>query len=205
MIRKWFGVSALVMTASTLLSLSSCARDQKLQGIAVSPSTVTFGGVGAQVQFRAVGSYIHPPENKDITDKVNWSIDSQNLVTFNGPGLVTAINDCGTGNVVAAFQDGGNYVSGSAFVSAAGVGTSSCTQATLTVTLAGTGTVTSSPAGINCPGTCTSAFALDQTVVLTGTPTAPATSVTWGAACVPNGNTCSVDLNTNQTITATFQ
>jgi hypothetical protein len=205
MIRKWFAVTALVLTASALLSLSSCARDQKLQGIVVSPSTVTFGGVGAQVQFRAVGSYIHPPENKDITDKVTWSIDSQNLVTFDGPGLVTAISDCGTGNVTASFQDGGNYVSGSAFVSAAGVGTSACTQATLTVALTGTGSVTSSPAGITCPGTCTAGFGLDETVVLTGTPTAPATSVTWGANCTPNGNTCSVSLNTNETVTATFQ
>jgi Bacterial Ig-like domain (group 2) len=205
MIRKWLGVITLIVTATTLLSLSSCARDQKLQGITVTPNTATFGGVGAQIQFKAVGSYIHPPENKDITAKVTWSIDSQNLVTIDAPGLVTAINDCGTGNVMAAFQEGGNYVFGTAFVAAAGVGTSACTQATLTVALTGTGTVTSSPAGIICPGTCTAGFGLDQTVVLTGTPTAPATSVTWGADCTPNGNTCSVSLNTNETVTATFQ
>ena len=212
MIRKWFGVSALVITAATMLSMSSCARDQKLQGITVTPNTATFGGVGAQIQFKAIGSYIHPPENKDITSKVTWSIDSQNLVSFDGPGLVTAINDCGTGNVTASFQDGGNYVYGSAFVSAAGVGTSACTQATLTVAVTGNGTVTSTPSGISCPTTgCTAAFGLDSTVTLTATFGTGATSVTWGAPAGSVGcasqtaTTCTVALDSNQTINATFQ
>ena len=65
MIQKWFGLAALMLTAMTLLSLASCARSQKLVGISVAPATATFGGVGAQLQFKAIGTYIHPPENKD--------------------------------------------------------------------------------------------------------------------------------------------
>ncbi len=211
MIRKWFGITALVVTAIALSILSSCARSQQLVGITVSPATATFGGVGAQIQFRAVGTYIHPPENKDVTQQATWSIDSQNLVTINGPGNVTAISDCGTGNVSASIQEGGNFVTGSAFVSAAGVGTGSCTSAALTAVVAGTGTVTSSPSGITCPGTCSAAFPLDSSVVLSGTPTAPATTVTWSwsvgtAGCISETlTTCTVALNTNETITATFQ
>jgi hypothetical protein len=210
MIRKWFGITALMATAITLLSLSSCARSQKLVGLTVSPATVTFGGVGAQVQFRALGSYIHPPENKDVTQQATWSIDSQNLVTINGPGNVTAISDCGTGNVSASIQDGGNFVTGSAFVSASGVGTGTCTTAALTAVVSGTGTVTSSPSGITCPGTCSAAFPLDSSVILTGAPTAPATAVTWSwgtgtAGCVSEtATTCTLALNTNETVTATF-
>jgi hypothetical protein len=206
MIRNWFGLSLLVITAATMLSMSSCARDQKLEAIKITPANVTFQGVGATVQFKAIGSYIHPPENKDITEKASWTIDSQNLVQFNAPGNATAISNCGSGNVMASVQDGGNYVFGTAFVSAAGVGTPTCNSATLTVAVTGTGTVTSSPTGITCagPSTCTFAFGLDDVVTLAGVPTAPATSVTWGG-CNPNGTSCSVTLTTNESVTATFQ
>jgi len=211
MIRKWFAISALMVTAITLLSLASCARGQKLVGITVTPATATFGGVGAQLQFKAIGSYIHPPVSKDVTQQAIWTIDSQNLVTFNGPGLVTAISDCGTGNVMASLTDDGNYVFGTGFVSAAGVGTSTCTQASLTLVVSGNGTVTSAPAGITCPGTCAAPFPLDSTVVLTATPGTGATAVTWGAATGSAGctsqtaTTCNVTLDTNETIDATFQ
>lgn len=211
MIRKWFGVTVLVLAASSLLSLSSCAHNQHLVGIQVLPSTATFGGIGAQLQFKALGTYIHPPETKDITTEVQWSIDSQNLVQFNGPGNVTAINDCGTGNVMASMKDGNNFVFGTGFVAAAGVGTPTCSQAVLTVSVAGSGTVTDQSGAISCPGgPCTAAFPLDSTVVLTAAPGTGATSVTWSWAqgtpgCSPaNGNTCAVPLDTNATITATF-
>jgi hypothetical protein len=211
MIRKWFGVAALMLTAMTLLNLASCARSQKLVGLSVTPAKATFGGVGAQLQFKAIGTYIHPPENKDVTEQAKWSIDSQHLVTIDAPGLVTAISDCGTGNVMASIQEGGNYIFGTAFVSAAGVGTGTCTQASLTVEVSGSGTVTSSPEGITCPGTCTAAFPLDSTVVLTGAPGAGASTVTWtwdpgSIGCSnPTATTCSVALDANATITATFQ
>lgn len=211
MIRKWFGVVVLAVIGCTLLSLSSCAHNQHLVAITVEPATATFGGIGAQIQFRAIGAYIHPPVSKDITQQVQWSIDSQNLVTFNGPGNVTAINDCGTGNVTASMNDGDNFVSGSGFVSAAGVGTPTCTQATLSVDVSGTGTVTSPGGEISCPGKCTAAFPLDATVVLTGAPVAPATMVGWSWAPGTPGclsqttTTCTVALDTNATITAAFQ
>lgn len=211
MIRKWFGIAALTFVAITLLSLSSCARGQKLVGMTVTPSTVTFGGVGATLQFTAVGTYIHPPENKDVTNQASWSIDSQNLVTMNSPGNFTAISDCGSGNVKASITDHDNFVFATAFVSAAGVGTTACTTAALTVIVAGSGTVTSSPAGITCPGTCSFAFPLDSGVVLTGTPGTGATTVTYSWASGTQGctsetaTTCSLALNSNETVTATFQ
>ena len=211
MSRKWSRILALIVVA-LFLSFSSCAYNQHLTSVQVVPSTVTFGGVGATLQFTAIGTYDHPPATKDITAKVAWSIDSQNLVTFSSstPGLVTAINDCGTGNVIASMQDGPNDRFGTAFVTAAGVGTPACTQAALTVVVVGTGTVTSSPTGITCPSTCSFAFPLDSTVGLSATPGAGASTVIWTwpagtAGCsVPSALACTVVLDTNQTITATF-
>lgn len=211
--RKWFSIIALIITAACFLSLSNCGFNQHLLSIQVLPSSVTFGGVGAAVQFKALGTYDHPPETKDITATVTWSIDSQNLVTFSSstPGLVTAINDCGTGNVMASMQDGPNDRFGTAFVSASGVGTTVCTQAVLTVVVAGSGSVTSSPTGITCPSACNAAFPLDGTVNLTALPGTGATTVTWTwpvgtAGCsLVSATGCTVVLNTNQTITATFQ
>ncbi len=211
MIRKWFAVVVLPIVACTLLSLSSCAHNQHLVGIQVEPSSATFGGIGAQLQYKAIGTYIHPPQTKDITAEAQWSIDSQNLVIFNGPGNVTAINDCGTGNVMASMKDGNNFVFGTGFVAAAGVGTPTCTQAALTVSVTGNGTVTDPSGKISCPGTCTAAFPLDSTVVLTGTPGSGATAVAWSwtqgtPGCSPQtATTCSVNLDANATIVASFQ
>jgi hypothetical protein len=209
---KWFSIAVLVVIATLLLLASSCARNQHLTSIQVVPATATFGGVGATLQFKAFGTYIHPPATKDVTALAKWSIDSQFLVSFNStPGLVTSINDCGSGNVMASIQDGSNDVFGTAFVTSAGLGTSACTQAALTVIVVGSGTVTSSPTGINCPAAaCAASFPLDSAVGLTASPGTGATLATWSwpsgtAGCQSESTTsCTVVLNTNQTITATF-
>jgi uncharacterized repeat protein (TIGR02543 family) len=75
----------------------------------------------------------------------------------------------------------------------------------LTVTLAGTGTgtVTSSPAGINCGATCSSLFPLASTVTLTATPAAFSTFTGWSGACTGTG-TCSVLMDDVKSVTATF-
>jgi len=213
MSRKWFSILALIAAATFFSSLSSCGFNKHLVSIQVLPTTVLFGGVGAEVQFKAIGTYDHPPGTKDVTTQATWSIDSQNLVSFSStPGLVKDINDCGTGNVMASIEDSPNDVFGTAFVAAAGVGTPACTQAVLTVVVAGMGSVTSAPTGITCPsGACSAAFPLDSTVGLNATPGAGATTVTWTwpvntAGCTPpSASSCTVVLDTNQTITATFQ
>ena len=74
----------------------------------------------------------------------------------------------------------------------------------LTVNLAGTGTgtVTSSPAGINCPGTCSAAFQAGSNVTLTATPNAGSTFGGWGGACL--GSSCSITMSSAELATATF-
>ncbi len=79
-------------------------------------------------------------------------------------------------------------------------------QQTLTVNKAGTGsgTVTSSPSGINCGSTCAAQFNQGTAVTLTASPTAGSTFTGWsGGGCSGTG-TCQVTLSSDTTVTATF-
>jgi len=79
------------------LSLSSCARDQQLTSITVQPPIETFGATnipvnldaGLDVQLRALGTYIHPPVTKDITNQVTWNSNTPDMVTVSSTGLIT--------------------------------------------------------------------------------------------------------------------
>lgn len=79
---------------------------------------------------------------------------------------------------------------------------------TLTVVKAGTGsgTVTSSPEGINCGTTCSASFTRNTTVTLTATPSAGSTVSGWsGCDSVSSDNSqCTVTMTTNRTVTVTF-
>jgi len=78
---------------------------------------------------------------------------------------------------------------------------------TLTVKQAGTGTgtVTSSPAGIECGATCAAPFPEGETVVLTGAPGANTAAVQWAGCTKLNlENQCFVTMSAAKAITATF-
>ncbi len=84
--------------------------------------------------------------------------------------------------------------------------TQSTNNFTLTVNEAGTGTgtVSSAPAGINCPTTCSASFASGAVVALTATAAEGSTFAGWsGAGCTGTGG-CSVTMTAAQTVTATF-
>ncbi len=202
---KWFSVVALITVASFLMTVSSCGYNQHLVSIKVSPPGATFEGVGAQIQFTAVGTYIHPPETKDISSQVQWAIDSQNLATVTSSGLVTSTSICGSGNLTASLNAPPNYITGSAFLTGSGIGTSACNQAALTVGVTGNGTVSSSPSGITCPGSCSALFALDSTVTLSASIGTGATTVTWVGCDTSTATGCTLALTTNRSVMATFQ
>ena len=63
--------------------------------------------------------------------------------------------------------------------------------------------MTSTPAGIDCGGTCSAPFASGSTVTLTATPTGGSTFAGWGGACSGTGP-CVVVMNGTQTVAATF-
>src|SRR6516162_7635381 len=138
---RWRLITVLSLALPTAL-MPSCARDQQLTSITVQPNNTTFQGVGAAVQMTALGTFEHPAATKDVTSQVQWSIDVQHLATVTSSGLVTAINICGSGNVVAKYVNppgnpSGSVVVGSAAIAGAGQGTTTCNSATLSVTVLG--------------------------------------------------------------------
>ena len=78
-------------------------------------------------------------------------------------------------------------------------------QATLTVSPAGTGsgTVSDGTGGISCPSTCSHAYATNTQVTLTETPGGGSTFAGWSGACLGTG-TCQVTMSSDMQVTATF-
>ncbi len=68
----------------------------------------------------------------------------------------------------------------------------------------GSGTVTSSPSGISCPGECEEAYEEDVEVTLTAAPSTGSTFTGWsGGGCAGTG-TCKVKITAATEVTATF-
>jgi predicted extracellular nuclease len=68
---------------------------------------------------------------------------------------------------------------------------------------AGSGSVTSNPAGINCGATCVGTFANGGTVTLTATPAAGSAFAGWSGACSGTG-ACVVTMGGDRAVTASF-
>ena len=78
------------------------------------------------------------------------------------------------------------------------------TATTLSVSLAGSGNVLSTPAGIDCGIVCSAPFGATTTVTLTATPATGSAFTGWsGGGCAGTG-TCTVTMDTAQTVTAAF-
>ncbi len=211
---SWSRATVLsVALLASCLSLS-CGNKQELVSLQVTPAQVNFQGFGAHSQMTAMGTYIHPPETKDITNAVTWATDVPGTVTVSQTGLVTAINVCGSGQVTAtSYSNPANPPSGSAIRGSADVaillnGSPNCSQlANLTVSIGtqgGTGTVTSSPSGIVCPSICSSNFAVGATVTLTAAPNVASSFLNWVGCDSTSNNTCVVTMNAAKTVTANF-
>ncbi len=228
---KWFSIVVLVALAGLLLGVNSCGRDQQLESIQVQPSVETFGAsntpvidnAGSQVQLRALGTYIHPPVTKDITNQVTWASNTPQMFTVDSTtGLLTATGGSCGGTLVSASlttntSTGGISSSGAVvtgymtanvvcFTSGSSGGTNS---PVLTLTFAGNGagTVTSVPGGLSCasPSPCVAQFASGTAVTLTATATGSSTFGSWAGCDSTNSiNPCTLTLTGNRTVTVTF-
>jgi len=83
-------------------------------------------------------------------------------------------------------------------------GSSPPPTATLTASVIGQGSVTSAPAGLACGPTCSAAFPKGASVTLTATPALSWTFGRWDGACSGVSPGCSLTLNANASVTATF-
>jgi Big-like domain-containing protein len=229
MSRKWFSVAALIITAIVLLSVSSCGSPQELVSINVAPGTETFGAsnipvnldAGLIVQLRALGTYVHPPVTKDITNQVVWASNDAQMVTVNSTGLATATgNTCG-GTLISATVNTNADTSGLSasgaivtgymtanvvcFTGTTGGGGGGEPSITVSFAGAGSGIVTSTPAGLSCANTdvsCIASFPAGTPVTLTATPVGTSVFGGWTGGCT--GGTCVIVLQDNTSVTATF-
>jgi List-Bact-rpt repeat protein len=227
MYRKLFGIGVLVASATLLLSVSSCGHGQTLVSIAIQPAIETFGAAdipvidnaGAAVQLRALGTYIHPPVTKDITNQVTWASNDTQMFTVSSTGLLTATGMACGGSLVSATvttnNSAGGLSSSGAIVTANMTANVVCFTGSggggpiLTVVFAGngSGTVTSSPSGINCANTaasCSASFSSGTSVTLTATPVGSSSFGGWSGGCTNSSSNCTFSLQGDTTVTATF-
>lgn len=171
-----------LVAVGAALSLPSCGHDQKLVSLQIMPQTFTFltPDTTAREQFTAIGTYIHPPATKDITNQANWTIDFAGVVDMNSQGLASPHGNGGCGGVdVTATVPEGTGGSSNIVVAVATAIVDDPSNilcpgggkfGTLAVGVFGGGTVTSLPAGISCTatgGTCVATYSVGASVLLT--------------------------------------
>jgi hypothetical protein len=231
MSRKWLSVTALIIAAILLLSVSSCGDSQQLVSIAIQPGVETFGAsdiqvvddTGLQVQLRALGTYVHPPVTKDITGQVLWTSNTPQMVTVTSGGLISVTGfSCGGTLISATVQTnadtGGLSASGAivtgymtanvvCFTGTSGGGGGGEPTLTIGFSGAGTGIVSAAPSGFTCPSTdvsCITSFPTNTSVTLTATPVGTSVFGGWtGGGCTGTG-ACTMLLQTDTIVTAAF-
>jgi hypothetical protein len=108
--KKWSALMGLCVALFLLAALSACGHEQQLVSITVVPATENFGSSktpvdldkGLNVQLRALGSYIHPPVTKDITNQVVWSSNTPDMVMVNATGLIAPTGTACGGTIISA-------------------------------------------------------------------------------------------------------
>jgi trimeric autotransporter adhesin len=198
---SWSGAAGC--TTATTCIVTVTAAQTVTATFAAAPTfalTVTKAGAGA-----ANGTVTSSPAG------INCGVDCTE--TYVGGTMVT---------LTAAVANGATFTGWS------GAGAGTCTTATmcvvtmdaaksitatfgqtfaLLVSVAGpasSGTVTSAPAGINCPGDCNETYDSTQMVVLTATPAVGSTFTGWSGDCAGTMPMCTVTMNAARNATATF-
>jgi uncharacterized repeat protein (TIGR03803 family) len=133
------------------------------------------------------------------TETVLYRFCSQSGCPDGDIPLAALIMD-GAGNLYGSTPDGGNKQNncihcGTVFRVTAGN--------SLTVSESGNGRVTSSPAGIDCPGACSASFAPGTQVTLTASATSGSTFSGWDGVCGGTAS-CQVTMNWSHSVTAAF-
>jgi hypothetical protein len=220
------GVGTTTITASmkgdlgdVIGSATLTASGHDLQSLSIIPISQTLFAIGETAQFVAVGVFNSSPLTQDMTDQVTWRSTDVNLAVINAAGLATAVNCSGTTcqttvTASALSTSGATITSSNAATLTITPGTGGTNLPSLAVYQVGlgTGTITSSPVGINCstnslpPGAgCSANFVLNTTVTLTATPAVGSQFGGWSANCTPStSTTCSVNMNNSDAVGVIF-
>ncbi|MBI5103224.1 MAG: Ig-like domain-containing protein, partial [Nitrospirae bacterium] len=170
-----------------------------------------YGTIGNSYSAGAVsGSYFVgglAGENWGAATYSYWDIETSGTATGVGNGSATGV----TGLTTAQMKVSSNFVDWD-FATVWGIVEGMtypylrANSAVLTVNKSGigSGTVTSSPAGIDCGLSCIASFPLSSTVTLTATPNAGSTFTGWSGGGCSGAGTCAVPMSADTTVTALF-
>lgn len=175
------------------VGISDTGKNSGVPQIATSPDGTTtalwivlnsFTSISIQASTRPPGGSFASPV--DLTANASASEDTLPPIAT-GPG--------GTTTAVWVRSDGTNEIVQSA-----------STGFTLSITRSGTGSgsVTSSPAGIDCGSTCSSDFAQGTRVTLNAAPSSGSTFIGWSGAGCSGTVTCQVTIDEAKSVTAAF-
>ncbi len=203
----------VIGSAALTVNPGSAPQPRTLSAITIIPGigTQTLNALGETAQFVAIGTFTASPVTVDLTDAVTWASSDMDIATIDSTGLATAVActppaPCLTTITASATAQNGSLIFDNSNLSVnPGSGGSGLPSLSVYLVGAGTGTVVSTPAGINCNGSgagCTAYFPLGSSVTLTAT---PGGFGGWSANCTPNTTSpCTVTMNANRTVGAIF-
>ena len=174
----------------------------------VTPSTVNLGNVNIGSALDQIFT-VQNTRGGTVTGMASvsapFSIVSGSPFTLVGAGATQAVTVRFTPTTIAVASTNISFTADGDTVSSLVTGTGVSTASLLTVSQAGagTGTVTSNPAGISCGATCSASFANGTLVSLTAAPAAGSTFNGWSGGCAGTGP-CTLTMNAATAVTATF-
>jgi len=197
-----FYVDSISLSLSNVSILYSQTNGLELYAASPSITDSTFAACGGTQVAATASSQPNISNSRFIGSSTNWGlttdtptqvITAQNNYWGSATGPTHATNPGGTGVKVSDGVDFSNFRN---YFTSIG-------SYLLTVAVSGAGSVYSSPDAISCDsGTCSAVFSQLQTVTLTAVP-AWYSTVGW-TGCTASGNNCSVTMNADKSVTATF-
>jgi hypothetical protein len=180
-------------TFGTPVDLSAAGRDAFDSQVAIGPdgaTTVTWSrsdGSAYIIQART-----RPAGSTDFGTVADLSATGQNSYE---PQV--AVGPDGTPTVTW-------YRVGPSYIVQASTGAPTLARLSVSRTGAGSGTVTSSPAGISCGTTCAAYFPIGSSVTLSAAPAAGSAFAGWGDACAGTSPSCRLQVSAPTSVSAAF-
>ncbi len=203
------GTATLAVTVSG--GGGGSANDLTALTIIPAPGAQIVQTPGETAQFIAIGTFSGSPATQDMTSKVTWSSSDVRLATINANGLATDVGSAGGGTsttiTAIALNNENATITGVSDLGVDNQGVNILPTLTVYKVGQGSGTVVSSPPGIDCGSgaSCTAHFTLNTTVTLTATPDQGSVFLGWSANCTPKDQpTCSLTMTDNATVGAIF-
>ena len=199
-----------------VININDSAQDMKGSVTVIDGATNAITTISDPAAISPYAVAVNDKANKIYV--VNYGVDPFGSPGTNLPGNVTIID--GATNAVtnlrnpAAINPNAIAVDsitnqiyaanvGSDNLSVIDGGTSTNFALTVAESGSGTGTVTTSPSGIDCPSVCSTVFEPGATVTLTASPASGSTFAGWSGACSGTGP-CNVTMSATVSVTATF-